>query len=179
MLLLLKRHIMRAKTQTTDGNTQLPRLQAFPLNRPSKGVPDKHRTKLLEVLKDPNSHGWAVQTVLLGVDRERAVPAIAVVHPSAQDVWQAVSSCSREQFSYLIERGSISKAAASVEELRHHNHIHDDTTKLSHECSYSHQSPAGFYDHASIYLVQYNDRANEQALGYSFNLTTVHDLRYK
>jgi hypothetical protein len=52
----------------------------------------------------------------------------------------------------------------------YHNHIHDDTTKLSHECSYSHQSPAGFYDHASIYLAQYNDRANEQALGYSFNL---------
>ncbi|KAI9148680.1 transcription factor atf21 [Paramyrothecium foliicola] len=53
-----------------------------------------------------------------------------------------------------------------------HKYIQDDTTKPSHDCGQTYQHPAGTYDHASIYLAGYNDRANEQALGYSFNAST-------
>jgi len=74
----------------------------------------------------------------------------------------------REEFAVQVVDGN---QAANEDAFNHcHDHMHDDTTNLSHEYSYSRQSPAGFYDHAFIYLAGHKDRANEQVLGYSFNL---------
>ncbi|KAI9155816.1 transcription factor atf21 [Paramyrothecium foliicola] len=71
---------------------------------------------------------------------------------------------------FAIQMVDDGEAAYEATFNHYHNHIRDDTTKLSHECNYSHQSPTGFYDHASIYLSGHKDRAKDQALGYSFNL---------
>ena len=58
--------------------------------------------------------------VSLGLRRDNAVPAIVVVHPSAEHLWESIPSIVGVGFDYLVEKGNISRSATSASDLQTH-----------------------------------------------------------
>ncbi|SPJ88852.1 uncharacterized protein FTOL_12747 [Fusarium torulosum] len=101
-----------------DKQGTIPRLQTFPLGRSSTSIPARVRREVRERLKATNHRGWAVLCVSLGVTQDDAVPAIVVIHPLAEKLWEDVSSSIGDGVEYLIEKGSISRQSNLISELR-------------------------------------------------------------
>ena len=96
----------------------IPRLQTFPLGRSSTRVPAGTKREVREQLKASKHRGWAVLCVSLGVTQDDAVPAIVVIHPLADKLWEDISSSIDDGVEYLIEKGSISRQSNLSSELR-------------------------------------------------------------
>ncbi|KAH7464232.1 Ankyrin-1 [Fusarium oxysporum f. sp. matthiolae] len=122
ILSILRKATMRSRVpryQMLDNNRgTIRRLQTFPLGRSSTSIPARAKREVRERLKATNHRGWAVLCVSLGVTHDDAVPAIVVIHPLAEKLWEDVSSSIGDGVEYLIEKGSISRQSNLISELR-------------------------------------------------------------
>ncbi|KAH7199241.1 hypothetical protein BKA60DRAFT_500700 [Fusarium oxysporum] len=119
MLTALKNAIMRSEVLHYQMPTtrKLPRLHTFPIGRSKSSVPHTIRQQVNRLLEKEETRGWAVLCVSLGVTEDDAVPAIVVIHPMAERLWQAISHRARG-VEYLVEKGTISRQSSSASELR-------------------------------------------------------------